>query len=38
MFLAESAFDLENFRKYTPIPLLGICEKVSRLEYPKQVS
>jgi hypothetical protein len=30
MFLAESAFDLENFRKYTPIPLLGICEKGSR--------
>ena len=30
MFLAESAFDLENFRKYTPIPLLGICENASR--------
>src|SRR6266513_4019207 len=30
MFLPESAFDLENFKKYTPLPLLGICEKASR--------
>ena len=38
MLFGKIRFDLENFSKYTPVLPLGICEKASRLDCPRQVS